>query len=150
MGVRYNDPLREALRVIGERYPDLDVDVWFAPNLEEASAAACFPDDGSPPFIELSDEIPVGAAPNCLAHEVAHIVVGIDAMHGPAWEAEYRAIMNDICRAITGQDMDADDLAEMDEQVDAARQSDADGTATAYVGPAEVSKASASGEGVAG
>ncbi|QCG93942.1 hypothetical protein E6C67_08310 [Azospirillum sp. TSA2s] len=137
MTITYHDPIKATLETISMRHPDLSVEVHFANDVEGGAAYAMFPDDGAAPSIVLSSDIPVFAVPGVIAHEVAHVVVGIDAMHGPVWEAEYRAIMLDLHRAIVGEEAGPDVIAEIDEEVAMSRASDEDGTATDYVKAAE-------------
>lgn len=124
MSIRYNDQVREALAVIQNRHPLLNTEVFFVSGMTEGLGCACWPDEGGEPHIELSEDLPVGAIPEVLAHEFAHIVVGIDAGHGGAWEAEYMALMHDMSRAITGEELSAEELERIAENVAAAKASD--------------------------
>ena len=51
-----------------------------------------FPDDGSAPIVCISAEAPISAAPELLAHELAHVATPEDKDHGEAWQTAEKAI----------------------------------------------------------
>ena len=51
-----------------------------------------FPDDGSTPIVCISAEAPISAAPELLAHELAHVATPEDTEHGESWSAASEAI----------------------------------------------------------
>ena len=54
--------------------------------------ATIFPDDGSTPIVCISAEAPISAAPELLAHELAHVATPEDTEHGESWSAASEAI----------------------------------------------------------
>jgi hypothetical protein len=51
-----------------------------------------FPDDGSTPIVCISAEAPISAAPELLAHELAHVATPEDTEHGESWSTASEAI----------------------------------------------------------
>lgn len=69
----------------------------FVPDLRDeagnrAFGLTIFPDDGSAPIVCVSAEAPISAAPELLAHELAHVATPEDRDHGKAWQTANRAI----------------------------------------------------------
>lgn len=102
-----NDPTAIVALAFRELYPRLRYYAQYVPNLEDedgktAYGLTIFPDDGSTPVICISAEAPISAAPELLAHELAHVVAGETAEHGPEWKAAEEAIFqkyNEILNA---------------------------------------------------
>jgi hypothetical protein len=90
------DPMAEIIKAAEFLYPSLDVEIYVGAFDEEESDAplgrTVWPDDGSPVYITISLDCPLCAMPEIMAHEIAHVVAGIDAEHGDAWEAEFSRI----------------------------------------------------------
>ena len=103
-----NDPSAIVARAFAELYPGIDYHAQFVPDLcdesgNRAFGLTIFPDDGSTPIVCISAEAPISAAPELLAHELAHVATPEDRDHGEAWkEAEkaigdkYDEILNDM------------------------------------------------------
>ena len=75
----------------------IDYHAQFVPNLcdesgNRAFGLTIFPDDGSAPIVCISAEAPISAAPELLAHELAHVATPEDRDHGEAWKAAEKAI----------------------------------------------------------
>lgn len=92
-----NDPSAIVAIAFRELYPDTKYHAQLVPELEDEDNApvyglTLFPDDGSEPIICISAVAPISAEPELLAHELAHVVAGIDAGHGPTWEAAFEEI----------------------------------------------------------
>ena len=92
-----NDPSAIVARAFAELYPGLDYRAQFVPSLcDEAGNRAfgltIFPDDGSTPIVCISAEAPISAAPELLAHELAHVATPEDRDHGEAWKAAEKDI----------------------------------------------------------
>lgn len=84
-------------RAFAELYPGIDYHAQFVPGLcdesgNRAFGLTIFPDDGSTPIVCISAEAPIGAAPELLAHELAHVATPEDRDHGEAWKAAEKAI----------------------------------------------------------
>ena len=92
-----NDPSAIVARAFAELYPGIDYHAQFVPDLcdesgNRAFGLTIFPDDGSTPIVCISAEAPVSAAPELLAHELAHVATPEDRDHGEAWKAAEKAI----------------------------------------------------------
>ncbi len=86
-----NDPFQLLIEVIKELYGDIKAEVQFAP-VDEGAGYTEFPDDGSIPLITISVEIPFHATIEIFAHEIAHVVVGIENEHNEKWEKVFSDI----------------------------------------------------------
>lgn len=49
-------------------------------------------DENEVPLVEISAELTVQDAVEILAHELAHVAVGVGAGHGPKWEKAFKKI----------------------------------------------------------
>ena len=92
-----NDPLAIVARAFAELYPGIDYHAQFVPDLcdesgNRAFGLTIFPDDNSTPIVCISAEAPISAAPELLAHELAHVATPEDRDHGEAWKAAEKAI----------------------------------------------------------
>ena len=92
-----NDPSAIVARAFAELYPGIDYHAQFVPDLcdesgNRAFGLTIFPDDGSTPIVCISAEAPISAAPELLAHELAHVATPEDRDHGEAWQTANRAI----------------------------------------------------------
>lgn len=92
-----NDPPAVVALAFRELYPGIEYYAQLVPDLHDetdgkAYGLTLFPDDGSTPVICISAEAPIAAEPELLAHELAHIVAGEEAGHGPEWKAVEDAI----------------------------------------------------------
>ena len=90
-----NDPFNTLYEVIDELYPDLDCDVQYSEELNidgNTYGVAIFPQDGSKPLIELDPNQSVLDVLEVIAHEVAHVIAGLEADHGEKWEREFTKI----------------------------------------------------------
>lgn len=84
-------------------YPEREYAAYFVPEVEDGSGgAACgvttFPEDGSPPVVEVSGEIPIAAGVEIFAHELAHVATPEDREHGEAWKAAFDRIFEEYNR----------------------------------------------------
>ena len=85
-----NDPFALVALAFKNLYPEREYAAYFVPEVEDGSGgAACgattFPEDGSPPVVEVSGEIPITAGVEIFAHELAHVATPEDREHGEAW-----------------------------------------------------------------
>lgn len=107
-----NDPPAIVARAFRELYPCTEYIAQLVPDLRDENGATIygetlFPDDSSTPVVSISAEAPISAAPELLAHELAHVVAGEDAGHGPEWNAAWEAIFqkyNEILAAMIPSD----------------------------------------------
>lgn len=73
-----NDPTAIVARAFSELYPGVEYVAQYVPDLRDetngtAYGLTIFPDDGSTPTVCISAEAPISAAPELLAHELAHV-----------------------------------------------------------------------------
>lgn len=92
-----NDPTAIVALAFRELHPDLHYYAQLVPELkdengETAFGLTTFPNDGSTPVVCISAAAPLSAAPELLAHELAHVAAGEAAEHGPEWKAAEEAI----------------------------------------------------------
>ena len=92
-----NDPPAIVARAFAELYPGIDYYAQLVPDLHDenenkAYGLTIFPDDGSTPIVCISAEAPISAAPELLAHELAHVATPEDKDHGEAWQTAEKAI----------------------------------------------------------
>lgn len=96
-------PLRMAGGSRNGNYPEREYAAYFVPEVEDGSGgAACgvttFPEDGSPPVVEVSGEVPITAGVEIFAHESAHVATPEDREHGEAWKAAFDRIFEEYNR----------------------------------------------------
>lgn len=97
-----NDPFARVAKYFHLLYPEKKyICFWTENNIpaedgETAYGMTCFPDEGSDvstvPEILISAELPVKHAVEVLAHELAHVAIGVEEGHGEAWEKAFEAI----------------------------------------------------------
>ena len=92
-----NDQTAIVARAFSELYPGVEYVAQYVPDLRDetngtAYGLTIFPDDGSTPIVCISAEAPISAAPELLAHELAHVATPEDTEHGESWSAASEAI----------------------------------------------------------
>ena len=92
-----NDPTAIVARAFSELYPGVEYVAQYVPDLRDetngtAYGLTVFPDDGNTPIVCISAEAPISAAPELLAHELAHVATPEDTEHGESWSAASEAI----------------------------------------------------------
>lgn len=103
-----NDPFSLVYMAFENCYPGKQCEVYWddkdmrEENGEQQYGFTEFNDDGSV-VVCVSPDIKVADAVEILAHELAHVAVGIDENHGQAWErafdrifVEYNRIANEM------------------------------------------------------
>lgn len=98
-----NDPFALVAQAFGNQFPDREYSAYIMPEVtDENGNSACgvttFPEDGSPPVVEVSGEIPIAAGVEVLAHELAHVATPEDHTHGDAWRAAFDRIFEEYNR----------------------------------------------------
>jgi len=84
------DPFKLVVAVAHDLYPSVKADVMFcSPEKAELGTTDFGP---RVPVILVSVDVPVGMAPQILAHEIAHVAVGFKAGHGPKWKKAMKDI----------------------------------------------------------
>lgn len=90
-----NNPIDMLLEVMDEHYPQVKADIYFGEQETDGIdrlGVTIFPDDGGRPVIEVNPHIPLAHVAEIIAHELAHVIAGIEAGHGEKWEAEFENI----------------------------------------------------------
>lgn len=90
-----NDPIQLLQQVMDKHYPDVKVDIYFGEsetNGIDKLGVTLFPDDGSEPIIEVNPNIPLAHIAEIIAHELAHVICGVEADHGEEWERVFEDI----------------------------------------------------------
>jgi len=91
-----NNPFDTVIQAVKELYPNTKALIQFNPNLRGREYKECgkttFPDDGDTPLVDISTNIPFEAMVEILAHELAHVVAGVEAEHSDKWMDVFDAI----------------------------------------------------------
>lgn len=97
-----NDPFAMIYQAFKRLYPDKQCEIWWEPrpgeNDEGAYGATDFPDDGGVPQVFVFTDYPVGQQAEILAHELAHVAVGVEHDHDEVWESAFEAIQKEYGR----------------------------------------------------
>jgi hypothetical protein len=86
-----NNPFDNILKVINYLYPNLDCVLSFNPIMEECGSTT-FPYDGSMPIVDINTPLSINDSLDIIAHEIAHVVAGINVEHGVEWRKEFEKI----------------------------------------------------------
>ena len=103
MAVFKNDPFECIWTAFNNLYPDKDCECYLTEDIpDECYGCTDFPSDGSTPIVWVSGSLSVLNASEILAHELAHVAVSPNAVHGDEWRkafdnihAEYDRLMNE-------------------------------------------------------
>lgn len=90
-----NNPFDIVFQAVNELYPNTEARIQFDPTLnmeEQEYGYTEFGESGTLPIVGINPELPVSAAIEILAHELAHVIVGYIADHGPEWEKVFSEI----------------------------------------------------------
>ena len=103
-----NDPFALVAMAFKRLYPGLEFDALIVPELkDENGSPVCgetvFPEDGSKPCVEISGAIPLAAAVEILAHELAHVAAPDDQEHGKRWKAAFDQIFEEYNKIAEAQ-----------------------------------------------
>lgn len=94
----WNNPFDLLIEVMKEEYPDAKADIYFgqtAVDGKDTFGVTIFPhkeNDLQRPAIEIYYDLPLPGSVEILAHELAHVVAGIEEGHGPKWEEIFENI----------------------------------------------------------
>lgn len=91
-----NDPIPVVFEAYPNFYPDKLPDLiqltWSEEPMDEGWGETIFCDDGKV-VIQINNKLPLEHYPEVMAHELAHVAVGItDDPHGPEWKQTFSAI----------------------------------------------------------
>lgn len=93
-----NNPFETVLEATRQLFPDKSAFVIFDPDLKYRKflwiklghcGETLFPDDGSVPIVRVSSQIPFEAMIEVLAHELAHVAVGVGNGHNSIWKRAF-------------------------------------------------------------
>ena len=92
--ITFVDPARILVQVVESNF-DINVKIEYVSGMNNLCdkilfrkkyGMTFFPDNGSDPIIQLDCNLSVKDAVEVLAHELAHVIAGIDKNHGKEWE----------------------------------------------------------------
>ena len=95
-----NDPFSLVWKAFKNLYPGKGCEVQWQPGIqddelsEQGYGFTEFHDDGSI-LVVVDANLQVSNAVEVLAHELAHVAVGIENEHGAAWETAFDAIFQE-------------------------------------------------------
>lgn len=93
-----NDPFSLVYQAFRNLYPDKECEVFWEPQIrDEALGLTDFGEDGSV-VVFVDPGLKVTDATEILAHELAHVGVGIEHDHDEVWEAAFDAIFREYNR----------------------------------------------------
>ena len=100
-----NDPTAIVALAFKKLYPGVEYYAQYNVSIEDddgepAYGLTIFPKDDGIPEVLISAEAPISAAAELLAHELAHVVAGKNAEHGPEWEAVFDAIHEEYYKTV--------------------------------------------------
>lgn len=91
-----NDPFSMVWEAFQNLYPGKVCEVWYDQHQKdehnEEYGFTNFPNDGSIPQIVIFAEHNINIQVETLAHELAHVAVGIDNEHNATWEEAFEKI----------------------------------------------------------
>ena len=102
-GAFANDPFSLVWKAFKNLYPGKGCEVQWQPGIqddelsEQGYGFTEFHDDGSI-LVVVDANLQVSNAVEVLAHELAHVAVGIENEHGAAWETAFDAIFQEYGR----------------------------------------------------
>lgn len=93
----HHNPLSMVVEVANELWPDLNATVFWVSKINEEAETDAGPagvtyyseDECKPNEIAIRADLPIDGATEVLAHEIAHVVAGPNAKHGPEWRAAF-------------------------------------------------------------
>lgn len=107
-----NDPFADIWTAFRNLWPDADCTVvWDGDIRDERGEPVCGVTefvDGGFPQVAVNPSLEVWDAVEVLAHELAHVAVGIDNQHGEKWEAAFDAIHAEYERIVHAEHPDAE------------------------------------------
>ncbi|HEX2959096.1 MAG TPA: hypothetical protein VHO70_19830 [Chitinispirillaceae bacterium] len=95
-----NDAYELLFEVVKKMYGNINAEVQFAPIEGEEAGCTSFPDDGGVPLITVNACIPFIATIEIIAHEIAHIIAGVENEHNEKWEKVFSDIHEQYYQAI--------------------------------------------------
>lgn len=88
-----NDPFSAIYLAFKRLYPDKKCEIWYQPKEdEEGYGFTLFPEDGSCPVVFIFTDFSTEIQAETLAHELAHIAVGVKYEHDEVWDEAFENI----------------------------------------------------------
>ncbi len=96
-----NDMFSIVYKAFTNLYPNKKCEVQWMPEIKDENGeivfgCTTFNEDGA--FVDISAGSSVMGAVEVLAHELAHVAVGIENEHGKEWQDAFDAIFNEYGR----------------------------------------------------
>lgn len=109
-----NDPFATVWEAFHSLWPDADCTISWVGDIKDEDnttvwGVTSFEEDDDIPSVVISSSLKVSDAVEVLAHELAHVAVGIDAGHGEAWGNAFDAIFKEYMRLIEKEEEDDDE-----------------------------------------
>ena len=97
-----NDPFSLVWKAFQNLYPDKECEVWYdqhqGDNHRKEYGYTNFPNDGSISQILIFAEHNINIQTETLAHELAHVAVGVEHEHDEEWEKAFQDIFDEYER----------------------------------------------------
>lgn len=100
-----NDPFADVWQAFKNLYPGKECEVFWETQIRESEdghpvyGLTDFGDDGTV-CVFIDAHLSVVDAVEILAHELAHVAVGIEAEHDERWDAAFEAIYQEYMRIV--------------------------------------------------
>lgn len=98
MPVTFNNPFQDLINAAEfVNGGALDCEIFFHPDMQEEDGSVpfgstTFPDDGSCPQIAINADMKIKDSLEILAHELAHVIVGVEHDHDAVYDDTFNAI----------------------------------------------------------
>lgn len=79
-----NDPIEILFKIIEKYYPKIKTEIQYNDRIKRPGYTLFV--KGRVPLINIKHDIPFNMVARVLAHELAHVVCGLDERHGKEWE----------------------------------------------------------------
>lgn len=107
-----NDPFGVIWEAFRNLWPDAVCTVGWDGSIRDENgepvAGVTVFEDGAAPHVAVNPSLEVWDATEVLAHELAHVAVGIDEQHGEKWRAAFDAIHAEYDRLVQEEHSDGE------------------------------------------
>jgi hypothetical protein len=103
-----NNPFNTLLEIMEENYPNAECDIYIGESMTdgiETFGCTLFPEEIGYNWtvVEIHHSLSLTDAVEILAHELAHVVAGVDAEHNEEWESVFDHIHKEFQRKLDEQ-----------------------------------------------
>lgn len=103
-----NNPFGTLMEIMKENYPDAECDIYIGESMtdgKETFGCTLFPEETgyNGTVVEIHHSLSLTDAVEILAHELAHVVAGVDAEHGEEWEKVFDHIHTEFQKKVDEQ-----------------------------------------------